>query len=80
MLCLTGHVHAHEMHRGTDTIMRKVVLRQPHGIIARFIHDSDTLQSPLVDSRQRHAPLRPAEKLQNAAFHCVMFLCEWRMV
>ena len=80
MLRLAGHVHAHEMHRGTDTIMRKVVLGQPHGIVARFIHDSDALQSPLVDGQQRHTPLWPTEKLQNAEFHCAMFLCERRIV
>jgi hypothetical protein len=51
MLRLAGHVHAHQVHRGTDTITRKVVLGQPHGIVARFIHDGDTLQSPLIDSQ-----------------------------
>ncbi len=80
MLCLAGHVHAHQMHRGTDTVTRKVVLGQPHGIIARFIHNRDALQSPLINGRQRHAPLWPAKKLQNAEFHCAMFLCEWRIV
>ena len=76
MLRLAGHVHAHQVHRGADTITRKVVLGQPHGIVARFIHDGDALQSPLIDGWQRHAPLWPAKKLQNAAFHCAMFLCE----
>jgi hypothetical protein len=80
MLRLAGHVHAHEMHRGTDTIIRKVVLGQPHGIVARFIHDGDALQSPLVDGRQRHALLWPAEKLQNTEFHGARFLYEGRVV
>ena len=80
MLCLAGHVHTHEMHRGTDTIICKVVLGQPHGIVARFIHDGDALQSPFVDGQQRYTTLWPAEKLQNTKFHYAMFLCGWRIV
>src|SRR5262249_27950876 len=80
MLRLAGHVHTHQMHRGADAVTREVVLGQPHGIVARFIHNRDALQSPLVDGWQWHTPLWPAKKLQNSEFHRVMVLCAWRMV
>jgi hypothetical protein len=76
MLRLAGHVHAHQMHRGADAIAREVVLGEPHGIVACFVHDRDALHGPCVDGRQWDAPLWPTEELENSKFHGGMFLYE----
>jgi ankyrin repeat protein len=45
-----------------------MVLGKTHSIVARLISRGHALPSPLVDNRQGHTPLRPAQTLQNAAW------------
>ena len=68
-LCAGGDVRPHDVHRGADAEGMEVVLGEPHGVVARPIHDLDALECALVDGLDGDAPLRPAEELKNADLH-----------
>ena len=46
-----------------------MVLGEPHRVIAGAVHDLDPLERAGEDRFERHAPLRPAEELQDTEFH-----------
>ena len=57
-----GDVGAHDVDRWADAVGAEMVLGQPDAVVARLVHDRDSLERALVDRGQRHAP-RPREEL-----------------
>ena len=64
-----GDVHAHEVDRWTNAVGGKMMFRQPHRVVAGFVHDLYTLKRPLVHLAEWYASLWPAKKLEYCEFH-----------
>jgi len=58
-----GRHGAHHVDRRAHGETGKMMLREPHRVVARGVHDGDALERHVVDLAQRYRSVPPAEEL-----------------